>query len=53
MMVLSCSITIVVAKQAAKPFAAFDLALHEADFLPWIDQLIVQLLVISLSMIMY
>ena len=43
----------VVAKQTTKPFAAFDLALHEADFLPWIYQLIVQSLMISLSMIMF
>ena len=52
-MVLSCSITIIVSKQAAKPFAAFDVALHEADFLTWINQLIAQSLMVPLSVIVF
>ena len=53
MVVLSCSITIIVSKQAAKPFAAFDVALHEADFLARIDQSIAQSLMVSFSVIMF
>ena len=52
-MVLSCSITIVVSKQAAEPLATFDLALRLADFLTWINQLIAQSLMVSFSMIMF
>ena len=43
----------VVAKQAAKPFATFDVVLREADFLARINQAIAQSLIISFSLIIF
>jgi len=52
-MARSCSVAVIVSQEAANPLAALDLALRLAEFLTWINQLIAQSLMVSLSVIMF
>ena len=52
-MTLSRRVAVIVSQETAESLATFDPALRLADFLTWINQLIAQSLIVTLSVIMF